>query len=298
MRVVTVAMFIAASVVTFAQSSPPAAPPALEAASVKQSPPGTPTIVPGNWAPPTSTSARLRPQTLRTLVMYAFDINPMRHDPEPIGGPAWIDQDAYELTLKFTALPTVPQARTLIRGLLEERFRLKWHTEQRELPVYSLVVARADGRFGDGLKPSTLDCRAYSDALARTGRGAAAKEVNADCGVSQGGAPALVGVLNLPGNYPRGAQLVHGTGTMTELVSALARDRENDRPVIDRTGLMGTYDIHLWWVPARSGAIVADPADVMPLTVAVQQQLGLKLDARREPRDVIVVDEVERPAPD
>jgi uncharacterized protein (TIGR03435 family) len=297
MRTVLAALLISTSIALGAQA--PSAPPALEAASVKLSPPGTVPLVPGNWAPPTSTSARLRPQTLRTLVMYAFDINPtLRHDPEPIGGPSWIDQDAYELTLKFTSLPTIPQARALVRGLLEDRFKLKWHTEKRELPVYSLVVARADGRLGEGLKPSKLDCRAYSDTLTRTGRGAAAKEVNADCGVQQGGAPALVGVLKLPGSYPRGAQLVHGTGTMAELVTALTRDRENDRPVIDRTGLTGTYDIDLWWVPARSGAIVADPADVMPLTTAVQQQLGLKLDARREPRDVVVIDAAERAAGD
>jgi uncharacterized protein (TIGR03435 family) len=231
--------------------------------------------------------------------MYAFDINPaQRHDPEPIGGPAWIDQDAYELTLKFTNLPTIPQARALVRGLLEDRFRLKWHTEKRELPVYSLVVARADRRLGNGLKPSKLDCHAYSDTLTRSGRGAVAKDVNPDCGLSQGGAPAVVGLLKLPGSFPRGAQLVHGSGTLTELVTALTRDRENDRPVIDRTGLTGTYDVDLWWVPQRSGAIVADPADVLPLTSAVQQQLGLKLDAGREPRDVIVVDAADRPEPD
>src|SRR4051812_37275658 len=99
---------VAASVALGAQG---ASVPTLEAASVKESPPGTQTVVPGNWAPPTSTSARLRPQTLRTLVMYAFDINPtLRHDPEPLGGQPWIDQNAYQLTLKFTALPTIPQA--------------------------------------------------------------------------------------------------------------------------------------------------------------------------------------------
>lgn len=289
-------ILIAASVVVGAQNGPPAA---LEAASIKQSPPGTQTVVPGNWAPPSNTTARMRPQTLRTLVMYAFDVNPtQRHDPEPIGGPSWIDQNAYELTLKFTAIPTIPQARTLIRGLLEERFKLRWHTEKRDLPVYVLEVARPDGRLGEGLKPSTVDCRAYSDTLTRTGRGAVAKEVNPDCGVNQGGAPAILATQHLTGSYPVGAQLVHGTGTMNELVTALTRDRENDRPVIDRTGLTGTYDMHLWWVPARSGAIVADASEVMPLTVAVQQQLGLRLNPRREPRDLIVIDSAELPAAD
>jgi len=55
---------------------------------------------------------------------------------------------------------------------------------------------------------------------------------------------------------------------------------------------------NLTWVPVRSGAIVADPVDVMPLDVAVQQWLGLTMDARKEPRDVVVIDSAERPAPD
>jgi uncharacterized protein (TIGR03435 family) len=257
--------------------------------------------VPGNWAPPTSSSARLRPQTLRTLVMYAFDINPARrHDPEPVGGPAWIDQNLYELTLKFSAVPTLPEARELIRGVLEERFKLRWHRETRELPVYALTLARADGRLGPGLVPSKLDCTAYSDTLLRTGRGAVAKELAPDCGIANGGATAVVAVnkLTTAMAYPVGAQLIHGTGTLREVVGAMQNDRENDRPLIDRTGLTGTYDVDLWWVPARSGAVVADPGEVMPLTLAVQQQLGLKLESRREPHEVIVIDTAELPQAD
>ena len=289
---------MAASVAMGAQSRSPIS---LEAAVIKPAPPGSIGIMPGNWAPPTSSSARLRPQTLRTLVMYVFDINPARrHDPEPIGGPAWIDQNLYELTLKFSDLPTLADARLLIRQLLEARFTLRWHVEPRETPVYALTLARPDGRLGPGLKPSTLDCTAYSDALLRTGRGAVAKEQSPDCGLASGGAPAVIALNNLSPStgYPRGAQLVHGSATVRELLTALQNDRENDRPVIDRTGLTGTFDIDLWWVPARSGAIVADPGDVLPLVTAVQQQLGLKLEAGRELRDVIVIDSAELPTPD
>ena len=295
-RLIAAALLVTSSIALAAQSPPP--PVTLEAASVKPAPPGSKPLVPGNWAPPTSSSARLRPQTLRTLVMYAFGIDPAR-DPLPVGGPAWIDQKLYELTLRFSALPTIAESRDLIRMLLEDRFRLKWHREQRETPVYVLTLARTDGRLGPGLKPSTLDCRAYSEALTRTGRGAVAQALAPDCGLARGGAPAVVAIKKLTGTaYPRGAQLAVGAGTMVELLRALQDDRENDRPILDRTGLTGTYDIELWWVPARSGAIVADPADVQPLAVAVQQQLGLKLEPRREPRDVIVIDAAELPEPD
>ncbi|HVG70682.1 MAG TPA: hypothetical protein VM819_07220, partial [Vicinamibacterales bacterium] len=94
-RLLATVVLLGASTMMFAQPGKP--PVTLEAAAVKPSPPDMPPLVPGNWAPPTSSSARLRPMTLRTLVMYAFDILPRRHDPEPVGGPAWIDKDAYQL---------------------------------------------------------------------------------------------------------------------------------------------------------------------------------------------------------
>ena len=298
-RIIAAAVLITGSIAHAAQSAAPAV--TLEAASLKPAAPGSRGLVPGNWAPPTSSTARLQPMTLRTLVMYAFDVNPSRrHEPEPVGGPAWADRDLWVLTLKFSALPTIPEARMLIRMLLEDRFQLKWHREQRDTPIHALTLSRSDGRLGPGLTTSKIDCRAFSETLARTGRGAVAKAHSPDCGIASGGARAVVAVNRLPESvaYPRGAQLVHGTGTMVEIVRALHNDRENDRPIIDRTGLTGTYDIHLWWVPARSGDIVADPADVLPLGAALQQQLGLKLEPRREPYDVIVIESAELPEPD
>jgi uncharacterized protein (TIGR03435 family) len=295
-RFIAAALFITSSTALAAQS--PAVAVTLEAAAIKPAPPGSTALAPGNWAPPTSSGARLRPQTLRTLVMYAFDVNPSRrHDPPPVGGPSWIDQNLYQLTLKFSATPTVVESRDLIRRLLEDRFKLKWHREQRETQVYVLTLARQDGRIGPGLKASRLDCRSYSETLTRTGRGAVAKAQAPDCGVASGGAPAVVAMNKLAPTmtYPTGAQLAHGTGTMVELLRVLQNDRENDRPILDRTGLTGTYDVDLWWVPERSGAIGADPADVRPLAVAVQQQLGLKFESRREPYEVIVIDAAELP---
>src|SRR5690349_6846087 len=216
-RFIAAMLFITLSTALAAQSPPQAV--VLEAAAIKSAPPGSSAIVPGNWAPPTSSSAHLRPQTLRTLVMYAFDINPTRrHDAPPVGGPSWIDQNLYQLTLKFSALPTVVESRELIRMLLEDRFKLKWHREERQTQVNVLTLARQDARIGPGLRPSTLDCRAYSETLTRTGRAAVAKAQAPDCGIASGGAPAVVAMNKLTPTttYPPGAQLAHGTGTMVE----------------------------------------------------------------------------------
>src|SRR4029079_6478864 len=126
---------------------------------------------------------------------------------------------------------------------------------------------------------------------------AVAKAQAPDCGIASGGTPAVVAVNKLTPTttYPPGAQLAHGTATMFELLRVLQNARDNDRPILDRTGLTGTYDVDLWWVPERSGAIAADSADVRPLAVAGPQQLGLKFEARREPYEVIVIDAVEPP---
>jgi uncharacterized protein (TIGR03435 family) len=262
-RLLVSGLLIVGSIGVFAQTNAPAV--ALEAASIKPAPPGSRGVVPGNWAPPTSSSAHLRPQTLRTLVMYTFDTQ--RHDPQPVGGPPWIDQNLYELTLKFTGLPTLPQARTLIRGLLEDRFKLRWHTEKRESAVYVLTPARSDRRLGDGLRPSAIDCRAYSETLTRTGRGAVAKELNADCGLLNSG------------------REIRGTATVTELVKALQRHPEADRPILDRSGLTGTFDINL-------------TLGLESVFTALPDQLGLKLEASREPRDIVIIDSAELPEPD
>ena len=85
---------------------------------------------------------------------------------------------------------------------------------------------------------------------------------------------------------------------VTKLVDVISRHRDLDHPIADRTGLAGTYEFDLTWVPARAGASGADPADVMPLDVALPQLLGLKMAPAKEPRDVVVIDAAERPTPD
>ena len=93
--------------------------------------------------------------------MVAFGLSPLqRHDAEPMGGPVWVDSNLYDVEMKATDLPTVPQARALMLALLEDRFKLRWHTEQRELPVYALVFARSDRQLAAGIKPSMLSSKA------------------------------------------------------------------------------------------------------------------------------------------
>ena len=291
---VIVTLFLAVAV----SQSPSAAQqaPAFEVASVKPSEPGTPA---GGIARPVNGMVRASAATLRQLVRYAYDIEPLqRRDPEPVGGPEWIDRDRFDIQARGPADLSFPDSRLMMRSLLADRFALRTHTEIRDLTVYYLVMARDDARMGSGLRRSAIDCSAYSAILTATGRGAAAKQAGPQCGLSSGGAPAVAASLGITNTRPRGALMALGTATMTELLTVIARSPENDRRIVDRSGLTGTFDIDLTWVPARNGAITADPADVLTIFTAIEEQLGLKLQPARAATDVVVIDAAQRPTPD
>jgi uncharacterized protein (TIGR03435 family) len=271
------------------------APPAFEVVSVVPSAPGGPA---GGIARPINGLVRATGSTVRQLIQYAYNIEPLqRRDPVPVGGPSWIEIERFDIQARGPADLSFPDSRLMLQSLLRERFNLRAHTEARSLPVYVLVLARNDGQLGRGLRRSRIDCTRYSAILAATGRGAAAKEVGPDCGLSSGGAPAVAATLGITNTNPRGAQMARGTATMAELLTVITRSSEIDRKILDETHLTGTFDVDLTWVPTRSGAIIADPTDVLSIFTAVEDQLGLKLESRREPIDVVVIDSVERPTP-
>jgi uncharacterized protein (TIGR03435 family) len=181
---------------------------------------------------------------------------------------------------------SLADARRMMQLLLRDRFKLRVRVEQRELPVYALVLARANGTLGRGLRRSKTDCTAYSTALARSGRLEVARQVGpAECTFNEGG--------GLGG----GRLFVKGTGTIRDMLRAFSRSPDIDRRIVDRTGLTETFDIDFVWTPDRSGPGAASPVDVVSIFTALQEQLGLKLESRREPGDVVVIESVERPTP-
>jgi uncharacterized protein (TIGR03435 family) len=183
----------------------------------------------------------------------------------------------------------------MIRSMLAERFNLKTHREPRQVDVYALVTARADGKLGPELMPSTIDCQA----LAATRRGGGPPPEP-----SKPGERPQCGARVLPG------ELLTGGQPMLELVGLLAGTV--GRSVIDRTGLKGTYDIHLRWTPdiVRQQATGATPNATVRINgvefdpngpsifTALQEQLGLKLESERGTVEALVIDHIERPTPD
>ena len=151
----------------------------------------------------------------------------------------------------------------MLAAVLTSRFNLKVHRETRTLPVFSLEP----GKHGPILKPSA---------------DASAKIANLGAGmvISNSGEIIAKGIL------------------FSSFTSSL--DGEAGRPVVDNTGLTGTYDLYLRWMPDNDDA-VSNPKDAgadttLPnLFTAVQEQLGLKLVPSRGPVSVLVVDSVQAP---
>ena len=168
------------------------------------------------------------------------------------------------------------ERRAMLRALLEDRFKLRVHKEMRQMPVYALTVARP-GRLGPNLQPSKFDCQAY---MAQRRAGGTAAEPVDGAGNSW---------CQLFGVNTTGPAQIRTAGPLRRLAE-LVRGHLTDRPVVDATGLPGNFE---WVVTfSRLGNPQADHPDIF---TAFQDQLGLKIESRQAPLEVLVVDSVELP---
>ncbi len=199
-----------------------------------------------------------------------------------IGGPGWLDSDAYDLDAKAEGAASVNQTvGRMLQSFLEDRCKLKVHREARETAVYALTVAKG----GPKLKESAPDsCTPLDLSHPPT------DPLAAPCGF-----PTMQG--------KNGNIIAEGRGmTMAEFAARLLT--RVDRPVVDKTGLTGRYDIHLEYSMINAGPVRLNGAEGgMPVESdgpsifsAVQSQLGLRLESDKAPIDVIVVDSIERPS--
>jgi uncharacterized protein (TIGR03435 family) len=150
--------------------------------------------------------------------------------------------------------PTRDDFRQMLQSLLVDRFKLKMHQETREMAVYALVV----DKNGPSLKAAVSDDRCA----------------------------ARVGPLR---PQDRNYRYQYTNCTLDPLVNTL----QADRPIVDKTGLTGRYDITVFATPPYKMRDSSEPGDI-PLEDAIRQ-LGLKLEPRKEPIEVLVVDHVEKP---
>jgi uncharacterized protein (TIGR03435 family) len=271
-----------------AQSTNTAPPVAFEAASVK-----------ANTSGDNSTSVGPRPggrfdasnAPLQLLITMAYQLQAFQLQ----GAPEWTRTARYDIVAKLDSEP--PPAlvgepdRTMLalRTLLADRFKLVVRWETQELPIYALVVARADGNLGPNIHPAATDCAAV-----RAARLAAAREGN----TVPNDQPFACGW----GNSGYG-QFRFGGNPLSAFASALAN--QVGRVVIDRTGVTGNWDFELTFTPERIRqqvlSVDAPPdsgASGPSIFTAIQEQLGLKLESTKGPVKILVIDHVEPPSPD
>jgi uncharacterized protein (TIGR03435 family) len=261
----------------FAQSG---ARPKFEAATVKVSPEQRSQMVrpmPGRLTANAS---------LKLLMQNAYSLQTF----QIVGGPGWIESERFQIEATAGTNATRAQIFQMLQSLLEERFQLKVHHETREVAVYNLVAAKGGPKLPP---PKDGNCAPAPDTPNEWAGGRMAAP-------GQG-----------PSSLPRcgdirvmlessGARMQGGNVPMRELARTLSMVL--GRSVIDKTGYGAPFDITLDFLPDQVTSAVPPPPPGAPvdpnnpsILVALQEQLGLKLDSARGPVDVLVIDHVERP---
>ncbi len=214
---------------------------------------------------------------------------------EVLGGPSWIDVDRYEVSAKADGKASTEQMiGPMLRALLEERFQVKVHQEFRDGPVYELTVVTSN----PNLKP--------------TKEGSCTPRYLTTITMPK---PGELGKVRYCGSGPvkskDGLTIMDLYGVSMPEFAGLKLFGEAERPVIDRTGLAGRFDIHLEFVRnrLRSGGTVLNgvampEAQIPPddaagpsIFTALKEQLGLRLSPANGPLEVIVIDKAAKPSP-
>jgi uncharacterized protein (TIGR03435 family) len=281
---VAIAIVLLAARIVHAQAPPPVA---FEVASVKLSPPLDPSgFVIRSGSPDPGGRWQAQNATMLMLLQGAY---PDYKKPGMIvGGPAWLNERRFNIEAKAEGTPTTAQYQSMVRRLLADRFKLNVHVEPRSVEVYSLIVARSDGRLGPRLRPASRECLAELEA-----EQVRIKNATGPVTFSSDDARPCKGGL---GDSRSGLFRMAGGATLESIAFGLQVFM--DKRVVDRTSLQGIYEYELEfdYNATRSIASTTDdnPAGGSVFT-AVQEQLGLKLERRRETVDVLVIDSVEMP---
>ena len=218
----------------------------------------------------------IRGYSVTELIRQAYRVQEF----QVAGGPDWMNAMRFDIQAVYPADVAERRERgredLMLRALLEERFKLAVHKETRQRPVFALVVAKP-GTPGSQLRRSSADC----------------SKPNPDCGGWIG-----PGYLRQRGKTM--AEIAEEFSKLTNTGSSL------NRLVVDRTGLDGRFDMDLRFTPEFIPPMPGGRPEWLPeidpngpsIFAAVQEQLGLKLDAQQGPVEVLVIDRVERPTED
>ena len=269
----------------------------FEVASIRPSEPpsGRGMRVGGTGGPGTKDPTRIAYEnmSLSNLVTMAYDLKRYQY-----AGPGWMDTERFDITAKIPEGATKEQFRMMMQNLLKERFKLEVHHDQKEMPGFQLVVAKGGPKLTEAVEEPAV------------------KDGGPEAGPPPGGFPKIT--MDKEG-YP---VLPPGRGPMTIMMNGRARMRfsgesmeefagtlgnQLGKPVWDATGLKGKYDFNVYWTsegrvpppsPPPGGAappVASNPDESGPnIYAAIQEQLGLRLEAKKATVDLVAVDHCEK----
>jgi len=234
--------------------------PSFEVATIKPSQPDRP----GKLFGVQGSHFRTINTTLADMIKFAYGVQ----DKQIIGAPSWVESDKFDIEAQPDApgAPNKDQVSMMMQKLLTDRFQLKFHKDTKELPAYVLTAAKTGQKMTKSEVPDQLPGLFFTNI-----------------------SPATLTVRN---------------ATMDD-VCHLFQSAVLDRPVVDQTGITGKWNFLLKWTADESqfsgmGVKVPPPSDAAdappPLFTAIQEQIGLKLDAGKAQVPVLVIDKVEKPS--
>jgi uncharacterized protein (TIGR03435 family) len=232
---------------------------------------------------------------LQIFIEFAWKIMPTHEQEDAMLAhlPRWVATDHFVIRAQFTGNPTKDKVRLMMQSLLADRFKLAVHFEDRNVPVFALVLDM-QGMLGPRIRPHAEGppCgKALALPADRTSPSVPPGGFLAHCGGVQAieapGRTVLLGARNI---------------TLENLAGYLPDFEDLGRPIVDQTGLSGAWDFSLNWLPDRGGSSPAGPAQFPDaegpsIFEALKEQLGLKLKPGRASVQILVIDHVEEPSP-
>lgn len=212
--------------------------------------------------------------SLRDLIRVAYRVMPFQ-----VSGPDWLG-NRFNIEARYPAGSTDDQVPEMLQSLLRDRFKLQLHSESKEHAVFALVV----GKNGPKLKPSEVKATAYPDSPNR-----------------KPGTP-VRGDIQIMGS-PTGMHLKGPAIPLSRLCETLSMFV--DQPVVDQTGMKERYDIDLTFMPdnmrmrggpGSPGQGFDGGAEAQPRVTLFEavQDFGLKLEPRKAPLQMLIVDHIEK----
>jgi bla regulator protein blaR1 len=232
---------------------------------------------------------------LETYIQFAWKIMPTREQRQAMLAhlPGWVTTQSFVIEARAPMPnPTKDQIRLMVQSLLADRFKLTDHFESKETPVLAMVLAKP-GVTGPRLRP-------HEQGLACDAKWTAPPDRTAPSVPPGGSLPVCNQVAAMQG--PDHTVLLSARNlTLGHIATYLPTVYNLGRPVVDQTGLPGTFDFTLQWQPDQNAPLQflpesSDDLGGTPFFDALKEQLGLRLKPATAVIPVLVIDHVEQPS--